>query len=270
MDHPPAHSQVRPYRRGQHTNASRQRLAARASLAAARARDAAPQPAPRLAQRGVRAHPAAQRAGPAGGGDESDSEDSRILDAPGDDGSDAGHSGSDDEMAGGVPAVLGQPGGLLAQLPGYRAVRVRLSWAGFPWHQGSWGKLQRATLPPPRAPTPACEHCHTIPYQKGACCSNVGVRTECPKCTFMCAGGTVYVRRGHCLCAQGGTVYVHRGGTVYVHRGGTVYVHRGGTVYVRRGTVYMPRGHCLCAQGALSGIPLHPHSPSPFLPLLTP
>ena len=51
--------------------------------------------------------------------------------------------------------------------------------------------------PLPRPPPPACGHCHTIPYQKGVCCSNVGVRTQCPKCLAMvwpkekdaCCGG---------------------------------------------------------------------------------
>ena len=148
-------------------------------------------------------------------------------------------------MAGGVPAVLEQPGGLLARLPGYRVVRVRLLLGGLPLAPGLLGHAAEGDPAPPRAPPPACEHCHTIPYQKGVCCSNVGVRTECPKCTFMCAGGTVYVHRG-------GTVYVHRVGTVYVHRGGAVYVRRGGTVYVRRGHCLYAQGHSLYAQGALS------------------
>jgi hypothetical protein len=43
MSPQPARSQVRPARRGQHTNASRGVLAARAALASARARAAAPQ-----------------------------------------------------------------------------------------------------------------------------------------------------------------------------------------------------------------------------------
>jgi hypothetical protein len=154
MDPPPPPYRVTMVRRDHQAKASRQRLASRASLAAARARDAAPQPAQRLAQRGFRAHPAAQRAGPAGGGDESDSEDSHILDAPGDGGSDAGHSGSDDEMADGVPAVLEQPGGLLARLPEYRVVRVRLLLGGLPLAPGLLGHAAEGDPAPPPCPTP--------------------------------------------------------------------------------------------------------------------
>ena len=121
--------------------------------------------------------------GPAGEGDESDSEDSHILDPPGD--------------AGGVPAIHGQPGNLLAQLPGYRGVRVRLFLGGLPL-AGLLGQAALGDPALPRAPLPACEHCHTIPYQKGVCCSNVGVRTECPKCLAM-----VWPREREACCGGG-------------------------------------------------------------------
>jgi hypothetical protein len=84
MPPPPARKQVRPYRRGQQTNAARGRLAARAALASARARAAAPPPPGRPARRGFRARPHLQPAVPAGGGDESDPEDGRILEPAGD------------------------------------------------------------------------------------------------------------------------------------------------------------------------------------------
>ena len=129
MPPPPARYRVTIARRGQQTNATRARLAARAALASARARAAAPPPSARPARRGFRARPQQQRAEAAGGGDESDSGHSRILDPAGDGGSEAEHPGSEDEMAGGVAAILEQPGGLLAQLPGYR-VRVRLHLGG--------------------------------------------------------------------------------------------------------------------------------------------
>jgi len=100
-------------------------------------------------------------------------------------------------MAGGVAAILGQPKDLLALLPGYR-VRVRLLLGGPPLEAGHLGQAAVGDAPPPRPPPPACGHCHTIPYQKGVCCSNVGVRTQCPKCLAMvwpkekdacCSGG---------------------------------------------------------------------------------
>jgi hypothetical protein len=138
MPPPPARYRVTIARRGQQAKASRARVAAlgiraRADRLAAQQRAQAP---PR--QRGFRARLQLQPAVAAGGGDESDPEDGRILDPAGDGGSEAGHPGSDDEMAGGIAAILGQPGDLLALLPGYR-VRI---WVGLPWKQGSWGKLQ--------------------------------------------------------------------------------------------------------------------------------
>jgi hypothetical protein len=148
MPPPQAPKQVRPARRGQHAKAHMKRLAVRAALAATRARAAAPPPAAQPARRGFRARPQQQRAGAARGGDESDPEEDRILEPAGDGGSEAEHPGSDDEMAGGVAAILEQPGGLFAQLPGYR-VRVRLSLGGLPWQQGSWGRLHWVTLPLP-------------------------------------------------------------------------------------------------------------------------
>jgi len=178
-------------RRQRGAKASRARLTARAALASARARAAAPPPPGHPARRGFRARPQQQRAEAAGGVDESDSGGSRILDPAGDGGSDAEKPANDDEMAGDVAAILEQPGGLLAQLPGYR-VRVRLHMGGLPLAAGLLGQAAVGDpAPPPPAPhppapppppPPACEHCHTIPYQKGVCCSNVGVRTECPKC----------------------------------------------------------------------------------------
>ena len=135
MPPPQARNQVRLYRRGQHAKASNKRLAARASQAAARARAAAPPPPGHPRQRGFRARPQQQRAEVAGGGDESDSGDSRILDPAGDGGSDAEQPASDDEMAGDVAAIREQPGELLAQLPGYR-VRVRLHLGGLPLAAG--------------------------------------------------------------------------------------------------------------------------------------
>ena len=185
MPPPQARKQVRLYWRGQHAKASNKRLAARASQAAARARAAAPPPPGHPRQRGFLARPQQQRAEVAGGGDESDSGDSRIMDPAGDGGGDGGSDAeqpaSDDEMVGDVPAILEQPGGLLAQLPGYR-VRVRLHLGGLPLAAGLLGQAAVGDPAPPPPPPPACEHCHTIPYQKGVCCSNVGVRTECPKC----------------------------------------------------------------------------------------
>ena len=109
MAPPPARRQVRPYRRAQRARASRGRQSSGAALASARARVAQRRAQGRIGQRGTRGRPAQQRAVVPGGGDESNSEDSRILEPAGDGGSDAGHPGSDDEMAGGVAAILGQP-----------------------------------------------------------------------------------------------------------------------------------------------------------------
>ena len=180
MPPPQARNQVRPARRVQHAKASRARVAAlgiraRADCLAAQQRAQAP-----LRQTGFRARPQQQPAVPAGGGDESDPEDGRILEPAGDGGSEAGHPGSDDEMAGGVAAILGQPGDLLALLPGYR-VRVRLLLGGPPLAAGLLGQAAVGDPPPPRPFPPACGHCHTIPYHKGVCCSNVGVRDPVPK-----------------------------------------------------------------------------------------
>ena len=124
MAPPPPRKQVRPYRRVQQAKASRARITARGRAVKAAARLAQQRAQGRLGQRGFSARPQHQRVVPAGGGDESDPEDGRILDPAGDGGSEADHPGSGDEMAGGVAAILGQPGGLLAQLPGYR-VRVK-------------------------------------------------------------------------------------------------------------------------------------------------
>ena len=87
---------------------------------------------------GGRGRSVRQRVGPAGGGDESDSEDSRILDPAG---GDAGHPGSGDEGAGDDEALLGQPVGAIAQLGAHR-VRVRLMLGGHPApgvHRGQGG-----------------------------------------------------------------------------------------------------------------------------------
>ena len=169
---------------------------------------------------------------PAGGGDESDSED-----CPGD--------------AGGVPAIHGQPVDLLAQLPGYRGVRVRLFLGGLPLAAGLLGQAALGDPAPPRAPPPACEHCHTIPYQKGVCCSNVGVRTECPKCHAMVWQGTLSMQcRVHCLCSAGCTVYAVQGALSMAQC--TLSMYSGALSMCTGGTVHVHRGHCPCAQGAIS------------------
>ena len=275
-----ARTQVRPARRGQAAKASRGRqiLRARAGLTAALA---LPRRAPRHpAQRGGRVRPLGQRAGPAGGGDESDSEDSHILDPPGD--------------AGGVPAIHGQPGDLLAQLPGYRGVRVRLFLGGLPLAAGLLGQAALGDPAPPRAPPPACEHCHTIPYQKGVCCSNVGVRTECPKCHAMVWQGTLSMQcRVHCLCSEGRTVYAVQGalslaqctlsmysGALSMCTGGTVHVHRGHFVEHPTLPTYHHHFHpfllhnpiCTgtCARWVMCTSTLSPPPPSIFLPPHTP
>ena len=111
------------------------------------------------------------------------------------------------------------------------------------------------------------EQCHTIPYEKGVCCSYLGVRVQCTKChswvwpqeKWACCGDgkRVLMSRynpsldkgykallkgplsmcpgGLCLCAQGGSVYVPRG---------ALSMCAGCTAHVRR-------VHCSCAQGAL-------------------
>ena len=134
----PARTSTSAARRGQAAKASRARLSARAALASARARAAARRAPRRPAQRGGRVRPLGQRAGPADGGDESDSEDSRILDPAG---GDAGHPGSGDEGAEDDGALLGQPVGAIAQL-GAHMVRVRLMLGGRPApgvHRGQGG-----------------------------------------------------------------------------------------------------------------------------------
>ena len=131
----PPRKQVRPARRVQQAKASRARITARGRAVKTAARLAQQRAQGRLGQRGFSARPQKQRAEAAGGGDESDSEDSRILDPAGDGGSDAEQPASDDEMAGGVAAISEQPGGLFAQLPGYR-VRVRLHLGGLPLAAG--------------------------------------------------------------------------------------------------------------------------------------
>ena len=83
----------------------------------------------RPAQRGGRGRAVRQRVGPAGRGDESDSEDSLILDLAGGDDGDAGHPGSGDEGAGGDAALHGQPVGAMAQVGALR-VRVRIMLGG--------------------------------------------------------------------------------------------------------------------------------------------
>ena len=85
----------------------------------------------RPAQRGGRGRAVRQRVGPAGRGDESDSEDSLILDLAGGDDGDAGHPGSGDEGAGGDAALHGQPVGAMAQVGALR-VCVRIMLGGRP------------------------------------------------------------------------------------------------------------------------------------------
>jgi hypothetical protein len=149
----PARTFTSAARRGQAAKASRARIAARAAQAAARARAPARRTPWRPAQRVGRGRAGRQRAEPAGGGDESDPEDGRILEPAGDGGSEAGHPGSDNEMAGGVAAILGQPGDLLAQLPGYR-VRVRLLLGGPPLAAGVLGQAAVGDPAAPRPPPP--------------------------------------------------------------------------------------------------------------------
>ena len=221
----PARTQVRPARRGQAAKALRARLTARAAQASARARAPAARAPMRPAQRVGRVRPEGQRAGLAGGGDESDSEDSRILDPAGGDDRDAEHPDSGDESGGDDAALPGEPVGAIARL-GARSFRVRLVLGGHPapgGHLAQGGVPAAVDLPPPLR---ACEHCHTIPYHKGVCCSNVGVRTECHKCHAMVWQGALSKRcRVHCLCAQGtqsmysGALFMSFGGTVHELRG---------------------------------------------------
>jgi hypothetical protein len=208
-------------RRGKRAKALRARLSARAALASARARRPYGHGPRHPAQRGERVRPVGQRAGPAGGGDESDSEDSRILDPAG---GDDPHPGSGDESSGDDAAQPGQPEGFIARL-GARVFRVRLLLGGQLAPGGQHGEAGEHHGPAAVDPPPllmACEHCHTIPYQKGVCCSNVGVRTECPKCHAMVWQGALSKRcRVHCLCAQGtlsmysGALSMCAGGTVH-------------------------------------------------------
>ena len=148
-----------------------------------------------------------QRVGPAGGGDESDSEDSCILDLAGGDDGDAGHPGSGDEGAGGDAALHGQPVGAMAQVGALR-VRVRFMLGGRPApgvHPGQGGGHRgRAAVDSP-LPRRACEHCHTIPYEKGVCCSYLGVRVQCPKCHSW-----VWPQEKWACCGDGKRVLGHR------------------------------------------------------------
>ena len=98
----------------------------------------------------------------------------------------------------------------------------------------------------------------------------------------MCAGSTIYVHRGHCLCAQG-ALSMCTGGTDHVRRehrlcaqgalsmcaGCTFHVHRGNCPCAQGGTVYVHRGVPSMCAGAMCRIPLHPHSPPPRSTLLT-
>ena len=120
MAPPPPRYRAAMERRGKQAKASRARVAARGRAAKAHARVAQQRAQGRPTQRAFRARSHLQHAEATGGGDESDSGDSHILDPPGDGGSEAEHPASDDDMAGGVPAILGQPGGLFALLPGDR------------------------------------------------------------------------------------------------------------------------------------------------------
>ena len=242
----PARTLTSAARRGQAAKASRARIAARAAQAAARARAPSRRAPWRPAQKGGRVRPVGQRAGAAGGGDESDSEDSRILDPAG---GDAGHPGSGGESAGGGAHLFGQPAGAIAQLGahrvrvklmlggrlapgvhpgqgagqgggdggdragggaarqggggdgdragggaalpgqpvgamaqlGERSVRIRIMLGGRPALGVGGGQRGRAAVDP-LPPRRACEHCHTIPYEKGVCCSYLGVRMHCLKC----------------------------------------------------------------------------------------
>ena len=88
--------------------------------------------------------------------------------------------GGDRDRAGGGAALPGQPVGAMAKL-GARTVRIRIMLGGRPAPDVGGGHRGRAAedpLPPRRA----CEHCHAIPYEKGVCCSNLGVRVQCAKC----------------------------------------------------------------------------------------
>ena len=169
----------------------------------------------------------------------------------------------------------------MAHLPGYRRVRVRLFLAA-----GLLGQAALGDPAPPRAPPPACEHCHTIPYQKGVCCSNVGVRTECPKCHAMvwprekdacCGGGRRVLDEGYnpplrpeykvllqsphvsfnsrilnsalALGSQG-TFPSREHGGLGMYDEGLAFLHLMGKACAL--STCARRVHCLCAQGALS------------------
>ena len=132
-----------------------------------------------------------------------ETEDSHILDFPGNGESEADLPGIEKEMAGDVLAFHGQLGDLLAQLPGYKGVRVRLFLSGLPLAAGLLGQAALGDPAPPRAPPPPVSTANLTP----------GPAPE----PHMHAGCTFYVRRGHCLCAQGAmsmcavcTAYVHR------------------------------------------------------------
>ena len=105
MAPPPPRKQVRPARRVQQAKASRARITARGRAVKAAARLAQQRAQGRLGQRGFSARPQQQRAEAAGGGDESDSGDSRILDPAVDGGSEEDHPGSDDEMEVVLPPI---------------------------------------------------------------------------------------------------------------------------------------------------------------------
>ena len=87
-------------------------------------------------------------------------------------------------------------------------VRVRIMLGGRPApgvHPGQGGgHCGRAAVdsPPPRR---ACEHCHTIPYEKGVCCSYLGVRVQCPKCHSW-----VWPQEKWACCGDGKRVLGHR------------------------------------------------------------
>lgn len=195
------------------SKASRARSALRAAQAATLAR-VGKHVAPARGRRG-RGRPVRQPAAPAGGGDLSDSEDSRILEPAGEDSDGdlepaAGHDSDVEQQddgeqgAGGGDAPAGQPGGggpagqpgggalpppLLATLGG-RTLRVRCLLGGVP-----------VPAPPDLRPLhlhPACPHCHTIPMDIGKCCSNVGERKPCPKCQSLLWPG----EKGKC-CRDG-------------------------------------------------------------------
>ena len=198
-----------------HAKASRARSASRARVARAASQARAMKKAWRykgVRGRLVRQRPA-PRAAPQGGGDMSDSEDSRILepvegDSDGDlepgagqdydaqlpDDVDLGAVGGDapdgqpDEAQDDQPVGAALPP-LLATLGG-RTIRVRLLLDGAP-------VLAPPGLVPLRV-NPACPHCHTIPMVSGRCCSNVGERKPCPKCQSLLWPG----EKGKC-CRDG-------------------------------------------------------------------